>query len=93
MRGSEKILEKLKAVRKAGNLEALYRATSSGCLGGCEAGPTVLVARTDAPASGEPSEVTMYSGFRAENVEELIEQHLKNGQAIERLRSRPEWLD
>jgi (2Fe-2S) ferredoxin len=91
MRGSEAILERFKAFRKEGKLSATYRATSTGCLGGCEAGPTVVVVRN--LTEGSPADSTYYSGVRPEHVEEIVKSHLLGGRPIERLRSREEWID
>lgn len=91
MRGSEKILEALKSIRAEQGLNRVFRVTQSGCLGGCASGPSVLVARTG--SDGQPTDVVMYSGFRADDAKELVESHFIAGEPIERLRSKPEWLD
>jgi len=91
MRGSEAILERLKAVRKEGKLEATFRATSAGCLGGCEAGPTVVVMRN--AMDGSAAESTYYSGIRLEHVDEIVKAHLLGGEPVKRLESREEWID
>ena len=91
MRGSEAILDGLKAFRKEGKLSAMYRATASGCLGGCEAGPTVVVVRN--PIEGGAAESTYYSGVRPEHVEEIVKSHLLSGTPVQRLLSREEWID
>tara|TARA_Y100000814_G_scaffold287668_1_gene258091 strand:- start:505 stop:903 length:399 start_codon:yes stop_codon:yes gene_type:complete len=48
------------------------------CLGPCTLGPTVLI---------YPDGV-WYSGVKVEDVEEIVEEHLKKGNPIERLRLR-----
>ncbi|MEK6607805.1 MAG: (2Fe-2S) ferredoxin domain-containing protein [Myxococcota bacterium] len=91
LRGSDAILERLKALRRERKLGSLFRATSTGCLGGCAAGPTVVVARNGGP--DDRGDVVTYSGFRTDDVERLIDEHLVGGVPIERLIAKPEWLD
>jgi (2Fe-2S) ferredoxin len=91
MRGSEAVLERFKTVRRERKLSALYRATSTGCLGGCEAGPTVVVVRN--PMEGQPADSTYYSGVRPEHADEIVEAHLAAGRPVARLLSREEWID
>jgi len=89
-RGAQAVLERLKALRKDGKLAGLYRATSAGCLGGCEAGPTVVVVSNGIDA---PAESTYYSGVRPEHADEIVQTHLQGGRPVERLLSREEWID
>ena len=91
LREGPEILTALKTLRAKRGLKELFRATTSGCLGGCEHGATVLVSRTG--ADGEAPEVTYYSHFRPEDAEELVGRHLIAGEPLERLRSKPEWID
>lgn len=50
--------------------------TSSGCLGRCFEGPTVVVY----------PDAVWYGGITAEDVPEIVERHLRRGEAVERLR-------
>jgi len=90
-KGAEAILGRFKAIRAERRLSTLYRATSSGCLGACEAGPTVGVVRNT--GEGAAPAATYYSGIRPEQVEEIVQEHLVDGRPIERLRTREEWID
>jgi (2Fe-2S) ferredoxin len=88
-RGAASVLERFKAIRKERKASALFRATSSGCLGACEAGPTVVVAATGPGAAP----AIWYSGVRAEHAEEIVSAHLEGGQPVERLLTAEEWID
>lgn len=90
-RGAEAILERFKTLRRERKLAALYRATSSGCLGVCSAGPTVVVTRTS--ADGSSPFTTYYSGVRSEYVDEIVSGHLEGGTPVERLQTKEEWID
>ena len=61
----------------------LVRANKSGCLDQCELGPTVAV---------YPDGV-FYGGVRPDDVDEIIESHIVNGQPVERLRIPDEILN
>lgn len=90
-RGSAAVLERLKALRKERKLTGLFRVTAAGCLGACEAGPTVVVV---ANATGaQPAESTYYSGVRSEYADEIVQAHLEGGMPVERLLCREEWID
>ncbi len=52
-----------------------FALTGSGCLGACDNGPTVLVY----------PEGVMYTRVKPEDVPAIVEQHLKDGQPVERL--------
>lgn len=60
-----------------------FALTSSGCLGICENGPGVLVY----------PEGVMYGGVTAEDVAEIIDQHLVGGEPVERLKVPAELWD
>jgi (2Fe-2S) ferredoxin len=49
--------------------------TSSGCLGPCFDGPTIVVY----------PEGTWYAGVKEEDVAEIVEKHMVGGQVVERL--------
>lgn len=74
-RGSEKVLECLKAeVEKQGLSEQLEIETTT-CLGACENGCTMLV----------HSDTTWYGAVTPDDVAELVESHFKNGKPVARL--------
>jgi (2Fe-2S) ferredoxin len=59
----------------ARGLKAEIRANRAGCLDQCEHGPTVAIY----------PEGVWYGGVQAEDVIEIIESHLMNGEPVERL--------
>jgi (2Fe-2S) ferredoxin len=61
----------------------LVRANKSGCLDQCELGPTVVV---------YPDGV-FYGGVQPQDVDEIIESHILDGQPVERLRIPDEILN
>ena len=64
-------------------LKGTIRANKSGCLDQCEHGPTVVV---------YPDEV-WYSVKATEDVDEIIESHIVNGNPVERLRIAEDCLN
>lgn len=50
--------------------------TPTGCLGPCTAGPTMVVY----------PEGVWYAGVRAEDIDEIVREHLTGGRPVERLR-------
>lgn len=58
-----------------GQMYGEFALTAAGCLGACDAGPTVLVY----------PEGVMYAQVKPEDVPLIVEQHLKNGQPVEGL--------
>jgi (2Fe-2S) ferredoxin len=75
-KGSEELRFLFKKQLKARGLSEEIRANTAGCLDTCEAGPSVVVY----------PEGVWYGGVKPEDVPEIIEQHLVNGQPVERLR-------
>lgn len=65
--------QRIKALGLAG--EGGVRINSAGCLGRCERGPVVVV---------YPQGV-WYTWIDEEDIDEIIEQHLQQGQVVERL--------
>lgn len=61
----------------------LVRANKSGCLDQCELGPTVVIY----------PEAVWYGRVQPQDVDEIIESHIVNGQAVERLRIPDEILN
>lgn len=51
--------------------------TYSGCMGPCEGGPNVLVY----------PEAVLYQGVKTEDVTEIFDSHLEQGQVVERLQA------
>lgn len=64
---------RVKALDLAG--EGKVRVNTAGCLDRCELGPVIVV---------YPQE-TWYTYVDTDDIDEIIEQHLKNGQIVERL--------
>lgn len=75
-RGGEEIRAAFKKEIAARGLHTTIRATHSGCLDSCEAGPTVVVYPDD----------VWYGGVRVEDVPEILERHVLGGEPVERLR-------
>lgn len=75
-KGSCAIREALKEELARRGLKKRIRANSAGCLDSCADGPTVVVY----------PEGVWYGGVRVEDVPEIVERHLVNGEPVERLR-------
>jgi (2Fe-2S) ferredoxin len=75
-KGSEAVREALKEGLAHRGLRGLIRANAAGCLDQCPRGVAVVV---------YPEQV-WYGGVRAEDVPEIVEQHLVGGVPVERLR-------
>jgi (2Fe-2S) ferredoxin len=75
-RGSAEICETMKTQTKAHPAlrSQRLRVNKSGCLGLCEEGPTIVVY----------PEAVWYTGVALQDVPELIESHLVNGQSVAR---------
>ena len=70
-------LQKLfKQAIAAAGLKATVRANKAGCLDQCEHGPTVVVY----------PEAVWYGFVRPEDVAEIVQEHVKDGHPVERLR-------
>jgi (2Fe-2S) ferredoxin len=63
------------------NLLNKVQVTATGCMGPCSEGPSVLV---------YPQGV-MYGGVGKKDVAEIFDQHLEQGQPVERLLMNPEF--
>jgi (2Fe-2S) ferredoxin len=75
-RGSAEILMRLQEGLGAHpELWSTVNITSSGCLGPCFDGPTIVVY----------PEGTWYAGVKAEDVDEIVESHMVGGKPVERL--------
>lgn len=75
-RGSEAIRDAFKKELAARGLNHRIRANASGCLDGCECGPSVVVY----------PEGFWYGELKLEDVPEIVEEHLVGGRPVERLR-------
>ncbi len=73
--GSEKITKTLEESIKASRLEKRVKIIITGCHGLCEMGPIVIINPGD----------TLYTRVKPEDVEEIVERHLLNGEIVERL--------
>ncbi len=70
-----KIKDKLNETLKAKKMDADYIAIGTGCNGFCAVGPIIVV---------QPEGI-FYQKVTLDDVEEIIESHLKNGKVVERL--------
>lgn len=73
--GSTAVFQTFMQQFETGQLHGQFALTSTGCLGTCDLGPTVLVY----------PEGVMYSKVAPEDVAEIIDEHLKNDRPVERL--------
>lgn len=72
---SSAVMDTFMAAFQTHDLWGTYKLASSSCIGPCFAGPNVLVY----------PEGVMYVKVTPEDVEEIIEQHIKGGEPVERL--------
>ncbi|AXC15313.1 Ferredoxin [Acidisarcina polymorpha] len=73
----------LKDKLKAAKLPGVLRVNKSGCLEQCEHGPTIVV---------YPEQV-WYGFVQPEDLDEIVEEHLRHGRPVERLRLASECLN
>ena len=73
--GAEEILDRFKQAVKDAGLKSEVRAQKAGCLDTCEWGPSVVVY----------PEGVWYARVRLEDVEEIVQSHLKEGRPVQRL--------
>ena len=71
---SENIIEKFEELIKKEGLDNV-RVIRTGCFGLCAKGPIIVVRPED----------TFYAAAHVDDVEEIVEKHLKNGEIVERL--------
>ncbi|MCK6605401.1 MAG: (2Fe-2S) ferredoxin domain-containing protein [Ignavibacteriaceae bacterium] len=74
-RGAEEIKEAFKNKIKLAGLASSIRANSTGCLNNCELGPSVVIY----------PEGVWYGRLKPDDIDEIIEKHLKNDEIVERL--------
>ena len=77
--GSEKLRDYMKAKAKAMGLEKI-RVNASGCLDRCELGPTLVIY----------PEGIWYAPRTTEDIDEILEVHVRNGGRVERLMMQPD---
>src|SRR5262245_18879905 len=77
-KGSAAVRDRFKESLHRRGLKGRIRANSAGCLDQCAHGVSVVVY----------PEAVWYGGFKVEDVEEIVEQHLIGGRPVERLRVR-----
>lgn len=77
--GAQKAFDRCKAQVKAAGLAGpgKVRVNKAGCLDRCAAGPVAVVY----------PEAVWYSFVDEQDIDEIVESHLKNGQVVERLRT------
>ncbi len=73
--GSQKIKERFESALKTANLDKSVTVVGTGCLGPCAHGPVVVMER----------DKVFYQNIIVEDVEEIVQQHIKNNQIVERL--------
>lgn len=76
LEGSDEIRAALKGAAHAAGLGSEVRVTKSGCFGQCGHGPMAVM---------WPENV-WYHGLKMEDVPALVEEHIKEGRPVERLR-------
>ncbi len=76
--GGRKVGDALKAAAKAGGITDRVRVNKSGCLNQCDSGPMMVVY----------PEAVWYSKVTLDDVDEILERTLINGEVIERLAHR-----
>ena len=74
-KGSEEIRDLFKKELHARGLKTKVRANKAGCLDVCEYGPNVVIY----------PEGVWYSHVKSDDVVEIIEKHIVNGEVVERL--------
>lgn len=75
-KGSAEIRDAFKAEFKKRALSSIVRANAAGCLDACEYGVTVVIY----------PEGIWYGGVTKEDVEEIVERTIVNGEVVQRLR-------
>jgi len=81
-KGSEEVYEKLREKVKALGLKGEVKVSRSGCFGVCKESE---VEGQYSPAAVVYPEGVWYKNLTMSDIDELIEKHLKGGEAVERL--------
>ena len=74
-RGSEDLRARLKVAAKNAGLKGRVRINAAGCLDTCEQGPSVVVY----------PEGVWYQHVSADDIDDIVEEHLIHGRPVERL--------
>src|SRR5690349_11140056 len=74
-RGSREVLEAFKAKLHAAGFKRIVRPNKAGCLDQCAHGVCVVVY----------PDAVWYGGVKPEDVDEIIERHVKGGEPVQRL--------
>ena len=74
-KGSAEVRDKLKAELKKRNLSHIVRANNAGCLDACEYGISMVIY----------PEGIWYGGVKVDDIEEIIDRTIINGEVIQRL--------
>ena len=82
-RGSAAVRERFAEALTREGLRDRVRLVRTSCLDNCSKGPTMVVYPDD----------VWYQGVQAEDVDEIVESHLKSGRPVERLRLKPSEFD
>jgi (2Fe-2S) ferredoxin len=82
-RGGEDLRARLKIAAKNAGLKGRVRVNAAGCLDHCEQGATVVVY----------PEAVWYGGVTADDVDELVQEHLIGGRPVGRLRLDPAAIE
>jgi (2Fe-2S) ferredoxin len=81
--GKDELHKSLKNKVKAAKLPGVLRVNKSGCLEQCEHGPTIVV---------YPEQI-WYGFVQPSDLDEIVEEHLRYGRPVERLRLAPDCLN
>jgi len=99
-RNSQALLEHLKASVERQGLGAQVTVDVETCFGQCLRGPNILVCDTDelrGPFGGAPGLATptavLYNRMTPEDVDRVVERHLKGGMVVRPLLNRPPVRD
>ena len=82
-RGSLELMDYLKKRVHDSGLKGQVRVNKAGCLDACAHGPTVVVYPDD----------VWYQGVQADDVQEIIDSHIKGGRVVQRLVLPPDDFD
>jgi len=81
--GADRVRDRFAEVILRENLRETVRVVKASCLDNCSRGPTLAVYPDD----------VWYQRVQAEDVEEIIESHIRNGRPVDRLILRPDQFD
>jgi len=81
--GKSELFTQLQQLTRAAGLGRAVRINKSGCLDQCEHGPVVVVY----------PETVWYGNVQTEDATAIVQEHLVNGQPVERLRLAPDCIN